>query len=60
MNDLALMWIAYYKLNDADAKVVTEAGSRLASLTNLSFIEGLYTIWKIGIFLAEKGFGIVE
>ena len=60
MDDLGLMWTAYYKLDDHDAKIVTEAGSRIASLTNLEFTEGLYVIWKMGIFLAEKGFGIVE
>ena len=60
MSELKMMWEAYYKLNDYDAKIVTEAGSRIASLTNLEFTEGLYVIWKMGIYLAEKGFGIVE
>ena len=47
------MWSAYYKLPDDDAVTVTQEASRLSHLTDLTFTEALYTLWKIGLFLAQ-------
>ena len=53
------MWDAYYKLPDDDAVVVTQGASRLSALTDLSFTEAMYTLWKIGMYLADLGFGVI-
>jgi hypothetical protein len=53
MEEYRLMWSAYYKLPDSDAILVTQGASRLSHLTELTFTEALYTLWKVGFFLAE-------
>lgn len=54
MENIDLMWIAYFDMSDEDQDKVAVSINTIADKTGLSVLEGMYLLWKLGRFMNEK------
>ena len=51
MENIDLMWIAYFDLPDKDQSILEIEINTIANKTDLSVLESMYLLWKMGRFM---------
>ena len=54
MEDIDLMWTAFFTMSDEDQEIVAVEINAVANKTNLSVLEGMYLLWKLGRYMNEN------
>ena len=53
MEDIDLMWIAYFEQTDEDQDIVANEINVVAAKTQLSVLESMYLLWKLGRYMND-------